>query len=77
MFSAGLLCFGTGGLKFGIGHDFRVSNVLFAATSFHLDLAGKIPECSVAFVVEFFGLETKGGCGSKCFQTPAFSVQCL
>ena len=77
MFSACILCCGTGDLKFGIGHDFHVSNVLLAATSFHLDLAGKIPECSIAFVVEVFGLETKGGRGSKGFQTPALDVQCL
>jgi len=29
------------------------------------------------FIVEVFGLETKGGSGSKDFQTPALDVQCL
>lgn len=70
MFSACLLCFGTEDLKFGIGHDFLVSDVLLAVTSFHLDLADKIPQCSIAFVVEVASavevseLKTKGGCGS-------------
>jgi len=40
MFSACFLCFETGDIKFGIGHDFRLSNVLLTAISFHPDLAG-------------------------------------
>lgn len=44
-----------GDIKFDTGHGFHVSNVLFAATSFNLRSADKIPERSVA-LVKFFGV---------------------
>lgn len=44
-----------GDIKFGTGHGFHVSNVLFAATGFDLRSADKIPERSVALVKFFWG----------------------